>query len=85
MTGSASTLTSAPRWKGLNALRLVLDIDQSADGRVEGFVQPVGAQAPTPFSGVLELVAAVEGLLLVGNGPPGLDKASGGQGGRRAH
>jgi hypothetical protein len=63
-------------------LRLVLDIGRSIDGRVEGFVQPVEAQAPTPFSGVLELVATVEELLLVNEGPPGRGEASsGGEGG----
>jgi len=38
-----------------------------------------------PFSGVLELVATVEELLLVGEGPPGLDEASGGHRGRTEH
>ena len=66
-------------------MRLVLDIGRSIDGRVEGFFQPVGAQAPMPFSGVLELVATVEELLLVGEGPPGLDEASGGHRGRTEH
>jgi len=69
----------------LNALQLVLEIGQSADGKVEGFVRPVGAQVPTPFSGVLELVATVEGLVLASSGPPGLDEASGGEGGRTEH
>ena len=66
-------------------MRLVLDIDQSPEGRIEGSVGPVGAQAPTPFSGVLELVATVEELVLVSSGPPSLDEASGRQGGRTQH
>ena len=65
-------------------MRLVLDIGRSIDGRIEGFVQPVEAQAPTPFSGVLELVATVEELLLV-NDPPGRGEASSGGEGRTEH
>ena len=65
------TLLRLPGASGrLNTLRLVLDIGRSIDGRVEGFVQPAGAQAPTPLSGVLELVATLEELLVVSEGRP---------------
>ena len=60
-------------------MRLVLDIDEPADGRMAGFVQPAGAQGAMPFSGLLELLATIEELLLVGEGPGGLDEASGGE------
>jgi len=66
-------------------LRLVLDIDEPADGRMEGSVQPAGAQGARPFSGLLELLATIEELLLVSEGPAGLDEASGGEGGRTGH
>jgi len=66
-------------------LRLVLDIDRSIDGRLEGFVQLVGAQAPKPFSGVLELVATVEELLLDSDAPYGLSDPTGVQAGRSEH
>jgi hypothetical protein len=55
-------------------MRLVLDIDRSADGRVEGFVHPVGAQAAMPFSGLLELLGALEELLLAVEGAQRADE-----------
>ena len=60
-------------------MRLVLDIDRSADGRVEGFVHPVGAQAAMPFSGLLELLGALEELLLPDEGAPRADQATDGK------
>jgi hypothetical protein len=61
----------------MNALQLVLDIDRSADGRVEGSVQPVGAQAAMPFSGLLELLGALEELLFPDEGAPRAGQATG--------
>jgi len=58
-------------------LRLVLDIDRSADGRVEGSVHPVAAQAAMPFSGLLELLGALEELLSLDEGAPRADQATG--------
>jgi len=58
-------------------LRLVLDIDRSADGRVEGFVHPGGAQAAMPFSGLLELLGALEELLLPDEGAQRANEATG--------
>ena len=58
-------------------MRLVVDIDRSADGRVEGFVHPVGVQAPMPFSGLLELLGALEELLFPDEGAPRADQATG--------
>ena len=57
-------IAATPKCEGLNALRLVLDIDRSADGRVEGSAHPVGAPAAMPFSGWLELLGTLEELLL---------------------
>ena len=49
--------------EGLSALRLILDISQSADGRVTGQAQAPGEQA-VPFSGLLELLKTIEDALL---------------------
>jgi len=73
----ARDTAATSRCEGLNALRLVLDIDRSADGRVEGFVHAVGAQAAMPFSGLLELLGALEELLLPDEGAPRADEAAG--------
>jgi hypothetical protein len=66
-------------------LRLVLDIDRSADGRVEGFAHPVGAPAAMPFSGLLELLGTLEELLLPKEGGPGADEAKGAGEARACH
>jgi len=60
-------------------LRLVLDIDRSADGRVEGSLQPVEGQESFPFSGLLELLATLEELLLVVGAAPEADQAGPGE------
>jgi hypothetical protein len=65
-------------------MRLVLDIDRSADGRVEGSVHPVGAPAAVPFSGLLELLGTLEELLLPKEGGPA-DEAKGAGEGRACH
>jgi hypothetical protein len=59
-------------------LRLVLDIDRSADGRVEGFVRAAGTRAAMRFSGLLELLGAVEELLFADEVVPEADEAAGG-------
>ena len=60
-------------------MRLVLDIDRSADGRMEGLVHPAGARLAMPFSGVLELLGIVEELFaheaaLGADGPAGWEQ-----------
>ena len=72
----ACDTAATPKCEGLNVLRLVLDIDRSADGRVEGFVHPVGAQAAMPFSGLLELLGALEELLLPDEGAQRANEAT---------
>ena len=44
-------------------LRFVVEIDRSADGRLEGQARTDTADAWTPFSGVLELLKVLETLL----------------------
>ena len=69
--------TASSKREELNALRLVLDIDRSADGRVEGFVHLVELRAAMPFSGLLELLGALEELLLPDEEAPRADEATG--------
>jgi hypothetical protein len=46
----------APR----QTIRLLLDIDRTLDGRLEGRMRAEGTDAWRPFSGVLELLKALE-------------------------
>jgi hypothetical protein len=41
-------------------IRLLLDIDRTPDGRLEGRIRAKGTDAWKPFSGVLELLKALE-------------------------
>jgi len=41
-------------------IRLLLDIDRTPDGRLEGRIRVKGTDAWRPFSGVLELLKALE-------------------------
>jgi len=41
-------------------IRLLLDIDRTPDGRFEGRIRADGTDAWKPFSGVLELLKALE-------------------------
>jgi hypothetical protein len=41
-------------------IRLLLDIDRAPDGRLEGRIRAEGTDAWRPFSGVLELLKALE-------------------------
>jgi hypothetical protein len=42
--------------------QLVLDVGRDGEGRLAGTIHSAG-QAPTGFDGVIELLAAVEGLV----------------------
>jgi hypothetical protein len=42
---------------------LLLEVSRSADGRLEGQIRPNAASRWTIFSGVLELLKAIEDLL----------------------
>jgi hypothetical protein len=44
-------------------LRLVVEVHRTADGRIEGRTQAPG-KAPVPFSGLLELLRAIEDATL---------------------
>jgi hypothetical protein len=41
-------------------IRLLLDINRTADGRLEGRIRADGTNAWKPFSGVLELLKVLE-------------------------
>jgi hypothetical protein len=41
-------------------IRLLLDINRTADGRLEGQIRARGTGTRKPFSGVLELLKALE-------------------------
>ena len=72
----ARDTAATSKCEGLNAVQLVLDIDRTADGRLEGFVHPGGAQAAMPFSGLLELLGALEELLLLDEGAQRANEAT---------
>ena len=44
-------------------MRLIVEIDRTPDGRIEGRVRPDASQPWRPFSGVLELLKVLEDLL----------------------
>ena len=75
-------IAAVPNYKGLNPMRLVLDIERSADGRPEGSLRPGEGQEAFPFSGVLEFIATLEELLLAVGPVPGADTAEPGEEGR---
>jgi len=43
-----------------HTIRLLLDINRTPDGRLEGRIRAEGTDAWRPFSGVLELLNALE-------------------------
>jgi hypothetical protein len=43
-------------------IRLLLDINRTPDGRLEGRIRADGTDAWEPFSGVLELLKALEDI-----------------------
>jgi hypothetical protein len=48
-------------------LRIVLDVRQTADGRLAGDLRMAGSRASRPFEGIIELVGLIEVFLA---GPP---------------
>jgi hypothetical protein len=48
--------------KPRQAIRLLLDINRTSDGRLEGRIRADGTDAWKPFSGVLELLKALEDI-----------------------
>jgi hypothetical protein len=47
----------------MGTTQLLLEVSRSADGRLEGRIRPNIATGWTSFSGVLELLKAIEDLL----------------------
>jgi hypothetical protein len=44
-------------------LRIVLDVRQTADGRLAGDLRMAGTRATRPFEGIIELVGLIEVFL----------------------
>jgi hypothetical protein len=44
-------------------LRIVLDVRQTADGRLAGDLRMAGSRATRPFEGIIELVGLIEVFL----------------------
>ena len=44
-------------------MRIVLDVRQTADGRLAGDVRMAGTRATRPFEGIIELVGLIEVFL----------------------
>jgi len=44
-------------------LRIVVDVRQTADGRLVGDLRMAGSRASRPFEGIIELVGLIEVLL----------------------
>ena len=44
-------------------MRIVLDVQQAADGRLAGDVRLAGSRATRPFEGIIELVGLIEVFL----------------------
>jgi len=57
------SLTGLPPFWDLSTLRLIVEISRSADGHLEGQTRAPGKPA-APFSGLLELLRAIEDALL---------------------
>ena len=50
-------------------MRIVLDVRQTADGRLAGDLRMAGTCATRPFEGIIELVGLIE-VFLAGPEPP---------------
>jgi hypothetical protein len=53
-------------------LRIVLDVRQTADGRLAGDLRMPGAGAARPFEGIIELVGLIEVFLANPPSAPGM-------------
>jgi hypothetical protein len=56
-------------------LRIVLDVRQTADGRLAGDLRPAGSRATRPFEGIIELVGVIEAFLANPSSAPGITGA----------
>jgi hypothetical protein len=53
-------------------LRIVLDVRQTADGRLAGDLRMAGTHATRPFEGIIELVGLIEVFLANPPSAPGI-------------
>jgi hypothetical protein len=53
-------------------LRIVLDVGQTADGRLVGDLRMAGSRASRPFEGIIELVGLIEVFLASPRSAPGV-------------
>lgn len=53
-------------------MHIVLDVRQTADGRLAGDVRMAGSRATRPFEGIIELVGVIEGFLANPQSAPGI-------------
>jgi hypothetical protein len=53
-------------------LRIVLDVQQAADGRLAGDLRLAGSRATRPFEGIIELVGLIEVFLANPPSVPGI-------------
>jgi len=53
-------------------LRIVLDVRQTADGRLAGDLRMAGSRASRPFEGIIELVGLIEVFLASPPSPTGI-------------
>jgi hypothetical protein len=58
-------------------LRIVLDVRQTADGRLAGNLRMAGARATRPFEGIIELVGLIEVFLANPPSSPGISGVQG--------
>jgi hypothetical protein len=56
-------------------LRIVLDVRQTADGRLAGDLRMAGTCATRPFEGIIELVGLIEVFLASPQAPAGISAA----------
>ena len=53
-------------------MHIVLDVQQTADGRLAGDVRVAGSRATRPFEGIIELVGVIEAFLANPPSGPGI-------------
>ena len=53
-------------------MHIVLDVRQTADGRLAGDVRMAGSRAIRPFEGIIELVGVIEAFLANPPSAPGI-------------
>ncbi len=56
-------------------MRIVLDVRQTADGRLAGDLRMAGSRATSPFEGIIELVGLIEVFLADPSAVPGITGA----------